>query len=450
MNLEKLICLFAAVTLLISASALSAQEKRNEPLTCDDFNVYIEYQVISIPETEINDIAKKLKKNPAQIDSEFITAIYASGKYKVIGCSGIMTMNGQPARVNAVRNEYFPDRYSSDDEEQAKSESAQTQDKNSSKDVAAAKKKHKFSSLKIPRFDTVTELGSMLSVTPEANSSEFITLQMNPVIQGFAGYADYDGMKMAILDRKTVEARISLKNGETAMLGGGSSKKDDKEPGNMILSICHVKKVAVRHTAFEPVSKNIQVVQVNCTLLEIPYKELNEIAKSNGQPSFPDNDLFDKIMKSGKAKIIATSQTKASSGVRNTLTDALEIYYPKTWSINENGEAVNDFREVMQNGSVTATSDVTAGNKQIVITIHYNRLFPSGWSTFPVNTGNGKSVEFKMPIMKKFETETKIVIKNGETALAAKAGSIESNPENVTLFFVNAQTIDTVSTADKK
>lgn len=55
-----------------------------------------------------------------------------------------------------------------------------------------------------------------------------------------------------------------------------------------------------------------------------------------------------------------------------------------------------------------------------------------------------------MPIIKKFETETKIVMKNGETVLAAKGGSIESNPENVTLFFVNAKTIDIVSTEDKK
>lgn len=449
MNLQKLFCLSAAA-LLMSAYALSAQEKSNEPLTHDDCNVYIEYQVISIPETEMNDIAKKLKKNPWQIDSEFIQAIYASGKYKVIGCSGIMTMNGQPARVNSTRNEYFPDRYSSDDEEQAKPESAETQDKNPSKDVAAAKKKHKFSSLKIPRFETVTELGSMLSVTPEANSSEFITLQMNPVIQGFAGYADYDGMKMAILDRKTVEARISLKNGETAMPGGSSSKKNDKEPGNMILSICHVKKVAVRHTTVEPVSKNIPVVQVNCTLLEIPYKELNEITKSNGQPSLPDKDLFDKIMNSGKAKITIPVKTMASSGVSNTSTDAVVIYDLNTWSLNENGEAVNDPCKAIQSGSVTATYDITDDNKQIVIFIHCDRSFHSGWNTFPVNTENGSSITFKMPIMKKFEAETKIVMKNGETVLAAKAGSIESNPENVTLFFVNAQIMNTKSGNDKK
>lgn len=191
--------------------------------------------------TSINDTVANwshFNKYGYSVDAS-VHAVDLADSSEMLACPRVTTMNGQPAKINMIREVYYPESWSEAD--------IATMTSGNGANAATVP----IITPSIPEFGDVTEEGIMLSVTPEVDADNYtITLQMNPVIQKMVGWIDYsydinlesgnviipftNTLKMPIIERRTVETKVSCYDGETVILGGmisdNAAMVDDQYP----------------------------------------------------------------------------------------------------------------------------------------------------------------------------------------------------------------------------
>jgi general secretion pathway protein D len=64
------------------------------------------------------------------------------------------------------------------------------------------------------------EVNIQLNVTPHVASHDEITMYVNPVIEEITGWVEYERNRAPITDKRMVNSIVSVKNGETVVIGG--------------------------------------------------------------------------------------------------------------------------------------------------------------------------------------------------------------------------------------
>ncbi len=64
------------------------------------------------------------------------------------------------------------------------------------------------------------EVNIQLNVTPHADDNDKITMYVNPVIEEITGWVEYDQNRAPVTDKRSVNSIVTVKNGETVVIGG--------------------------------------------------------------------------------------------------------------------------------------------------------------------------------------------------------------------------------------
>ena len=154
-----------------------------------------------------------------------INALNQMNTQDVLSSPRITTLNGQQATIKMVLEVYYPSTYT---QSQLTSTTSTTTNGNSSGTG------YTYVS-PFPTFGSATELGISLTVTPEVDvARRTITMDMQPIVQSFAGWTEYrynlagavgkllpeQIIKKPKIAQRTINTKVTIYDGETIVLGG--------------------------------------------------------------------------------------------------------------------------------------------------------------------------------------------------------------------------------------
>lgn len=372
--------------------------------------VYVECQMISVPESEIIAIATKLKKPVAMVDVSFLPLIYASGKYKTLACGGGITTNGSPIDLKMLKEEFFPEGISRSD--------------NIKKQKLKDKGKKSASSGKIPFFGDPRELGMHMKLTPYIDKAS-IMMEVEPIFTNFIGFTKYNNLEIPEIEVFGSPSKVLLHDGETVLLKGSlkSSRDNGEKSRNWTLTVLYVKTREISIPS--KYSDKAPQVNVTGTYLGVSHEEFIKVTGSNGQPSLPDKDVFKKLLDSGKAKILASSQCVAMNGYTNIVRNAKEITFPNGWyvDVDEYLPVIGDFTDT---GSIFEfIPNISPESETVTLHVDHSLVRQTGWRNYAVTSkvsqeAAKKLSTIKMPIIERIKVSLQFTLTNGDPVLAAK------------------------------
>ncbi len=154
-----------------------------------------------------------------------IKALNQMNTQDILSSPRITTLNGQQATIKMVREVYFASDYA---QSQLTSTTSTTTNGNSTGTG------YTYVS-PFPSYGSATELGISLTVTPEVDvARRTITMDMNPIVQGLAGWTVYEYtlsgavggilpvqvIKKPQISQRTINTKVTIYDGETIVLGG--------------------------------------------------------------------------------------------------------------------------------------------------------------------------------------------------------------------------------------
>ncbi len=205
-----------------------------------------------------------------------VNAIDQADNKDILSSPRITTMNGQRATIRMVRLVWLPDDYSDPTEETH----------NASNDSSTSFTVYMAGS---PEFEEY-ELGVTMDVTPSVDLEEqTITLRVAPMITDHTGWTAYTykanaedslstTMKKPIISERRIDTNITIKDGETIVLGGiikdATNSMDDKIP---ILGDIPIVGRLFQSKMKKSIKTNL-LIFLHCRLI-----------KPDGSPFFPEN-----------------------------------------------------------------------------------------------------------------------------------------------------------------
>jgi general secretion pathway protein D len=154
-----------------------------------------------------------------------IRALNQMNTQDILSSPRITTLNGQQATIKMVREVYFASDYT---QSQLTTTTSTTTNGNSTGTGYTYVGP-------FPTYGSATELGISLTVTPEVDvARRTITMDMNPIVQGLAGWTVYEYtlggavggilpvqiIKKPQISQRTINTKVTIYDGETIVLGG--------------------------------------------------------------------------------------------------------------------------------------------------------------------------------------------------------------------------------------
>lgn len=157
-----------------------------------------------------------------------MTAVDRTDRVEVLSTPKVVTISGQEATIQMVRQMYFPESWEDPDTSNVNGTSFEFQPS-------------------YPSFGDPTDIGITFIVTPTVNSNgKTITLALNPKVTDQTGWSDYSytvkmgdvesdiTLKMAEISNREVNSNVKVFDGQTLLIGGMMTEKqstmDDRFP----------------------------------------------------------------------------------------------------------------------------------------------------------------------------------------------------------------------------
>lgn len=172
-----------------------------------------------------------------------IRALSQSETSEVLACPKITTKEGEEAYIEMIRNIYYPIDWTKPQVNAINNNTINNNNNNNNNNNENGNRLPVGIIGSTPDFNTPTPIGITLTVTPEIDKDNNVTLKMNPRILAFAGWIDYsysldlnnDGIideetelqtiTMPSIERREVDTKVKVKSGSTVVMGGALRDK---------------------------------------------------------------------------------------------------------------------------------------------------------------------------------------------------------------------------------
>ncbi len=194
---------------------LDVLEKALSLLDVQPFQIEIEVQFVSFDATDISRLCD------TGIDLASLTALWESGRGKLVAAPRVVTQSGQQATVKDVTEYIYPTEFM-----------VYHNGGTNTNDTVVA-------SVAEPGAFETREVGTILEVLPEAGAGGLLNLTLSPEIveepawqEYGAKYVDSNGkeqqahMPQPFFPSYNIRTNILVKDGETIMIGGGTPSRD--------------------------------------------------------------------------------------------------------------------------------------------------------------------------------------------------------------------------------